>query len=140
MKILRWFAVWLAVAIGVGLMLSRNAANYYRLTKRGVSAQAVIQEKREHQLVAYTFDANGQEYTGLGMANMVSSYDEISIGDEVMVHYLPDAPQINCIGDPRGLYLNERSLMLLAILIFPTMIVAAFAFRERFRKWNSMRQ
>jgi amino acid transporter len=132
MMILKWFIVWVLLALVVGSIAGRNAIVYYRLSRRGAIARGVVQEKKPHFLIGYTFEAAGHQYNGTGGVNLgAKEFDRISNGDEVIVHYLPNAPEVNCLGDPRRLFNNEGFLTLLAIIIFPAMIVVALVLVKR---------
>ena len=83
-------------------------------------------------VIQYSFEADGHRYEGLGRGDLESpSFDLTSIGDQVLVHYLPDAPDINCLGDPERLYSSELFPVFGAALLFPTMIVGVLAVRYR---------
>jgi len=54
-----------------------------------------------HQNVRYTFDVNGRTYQGLdGVAALGKRPEEMTVGEQVIVYYLPDDPSMSCIGDP----------------------------------------
>ena len=65
--------------------------------------------------------------TGMG----TPPFDQISIGDKLTIHYLPDAPETNCLGAPKELFENEFGAVLIAALLFPTAIVGVAIFRLR---------
>lgn len=124
-------AVWLVLAVVIALVVGRQCASYYRLMKSDLTTTGTVQAKRPHDVVEYNFVANGRAYTGRGILSRKAdrSFYDMNVGDAVLVHYLSDTPEINSLGNPRRLFSNELSLVLLAIAIFPTMVVAVLAWR-----------
>jgi hypothetical protein len=140
MRILKWFALWLVLAIAIGMMVGRNSVNYYRLSRHGVAVEGIARKRKPHMLIEYSFTANGQTYNGLGKPGVgAPAFYEISIGERVPVYYLTSDPEINCLGDPQRLFSGEIGVAFLACLLFPTMIVCVVAYRvsryEDRRNW-----
>ena len=132
MRFPRYCAVWLGLAFVFATIVGRGALNYYRLMNKGVLTEAIVEAKKPHEQIEYSFKAEDRVYMGVGMAGFgTPPVGSISTGDRVPVHYLPGAPQINCAGDPRQLFSNELFVVLLVAVLFPSMIVAWLAFRHR---------
>jgi hypothetical protein len=130
MIFLKWFALWLGLAIIFACIAGRQCQKYYRLRQTGVTVAGVVQAKKPHMLIEYSFRANGQDYSGWGRGDVGSPlFDEISIGDRAVVHYLPNDPDINCLHDPAKLFHAELFPVLGVVLLFPTITVSALAFR-----------
>jgi hypothetical protein len=89
-----------------------------------------VQAKKPHMLLEYSFQVNGYVHTGLGRGDVGSpSFYESSVGDRVLIHYLPNDPDINCLQDPDKLFRAEIVPVLSVVLLFPTVIVSVLAFR-----------
>jgi hypothetical protein len=81
--------------------------------------------------IEYTFTVNGQYYTNMAAAaDPISSFEHISPGDTVTVYFLKNSPSVNCLGNPKYLFDNELTPVLLACVVLPTVIVIAFALRK----------
>ncbi|MCU1219374.1 MAG: hypothetical protein JWN42_571 [Candidatus Angelobacter sp.] len=122
--------VWLLLVIAIGSHPGKLVLNYHRLSKNGVTIQGIARGKKPHQLLEYSYAVNGRNYLGLGRTDIdSSSFYEISPGDKIPVRYLPDEPEISCLGNSAELYANDLPSAVLVSLLFPTMIVIALAIR-----------
>jgi hypothetical protein len=89
----------------------------------------------DHGQFKYAFKVADKEYVGIGMPGFgTPSYERIAIGQTLPVHYLPDDPDVNCVGNPGQLLANELPPALLSATIFPTAILVRFWFLLRKRK------
>lgn len=130
--IFRWFLLWLLLAVVFAFISGRECIAYYRLSRNGVAVPGHVLEKKPHMLIRYSFEANGNTYEGIGRGDSISpSFNELSIGDQILVNYLPNAPHINCLGDPAELYSNEFASAIIVILVFPTILVGILVVRQR---------
>lgn len=131
-NILRWFLLWLLLAVILAVATGRQCVAYYRLSRNGVPGRGRVLEKRPHILIRYSFQANDHSYEGIGRADNISpSFDAISIGDEILVNYLPYAPNVSCLGDPGELYSSEVISVSIVVLLFPTLFIGVLLFRYR---------
>jgi hypothetical protein len=128
MRILKWLAPWVLLAIAFGAMVGGRCWDYFRLKEHGVSTQGIAESAQPHYQIGYFFTVNGHAYRGVGRTGAVST-SSIAIGDTVPVYYLPDTPEVNCMGSPSELYSNDLPLVLLVTFVFPTITVAVLAFR-----------
>jgi hypothetical protein len=79
------------------------------LSKSGLVVQGLASEKKPHESIGYSFEVNGRSYHCVGKTGVrLPSFDQISIGDTVPIHYLPEHPEVNCVGDPLRLYSEQR--------------------------------
>ena len=130
MRILKWLAAWLVLAIVFGAVAGQNLDRYYRLKEHGIAIEGIAHERRPHGEIAYSFEVNGQTYEGVGRPGIgAPSLYGIAMGDKVPIHYLPAGPNINCMGDPQQLYSGEIAPVLLVSLVFPTMTVCVLAYK-----------
>lgn len=134
MTVFRWSLIWLFLVVVFAFVTGRESVAYYRLSKNGVIAPGQVLEKKSHMLIRYSFKVNGYIYGGIGRGDSVSpSFNELSIGDEILVHYLPSDPNISCLGDPGELYSGEFVSASTVVFLFPTLIIGVLVFRYRKR-------
>ena len=126
--ILRWFTLWLTVFVVIGAIGPKKWLDYYRLNRRGAVVPGIVLAKAPHMQFEYSFEVSGRRYTGIGRGY---GDGRPAIGDEVAVYYLPDAPEINCLGNPQALFKHELLLELGVDSTFATMILVALIFRIR---------
>jgi hypothetical protein len=136
MTALKWFLLWMMLAIGTGMLVGRYCLSYYRLTRSGVPAYGQVITSKPHTQVEYAFVSNGNIYRGFGR-NSDSNSDEIPVGATVSISYLPENPRENCLGDPKDLFSRELTGVLLRCLSFPTMITIALWYWQRERTYSS---
>jgi hypothetical protein len=130
MKILKWFLLWLVLALGIAFSTGRRCLEYYQLSRSGILTQGVVREFEPHQQLKYVFTANGVTYSGIGRTGIgVPPFAEIAIGDAVPVYYLQNSPSVNALGNPRELYMNDLPLVLLVSLLFPSLILIVLRIR-----------
>jgi hypothetical protein len=122
------FVVWLLLVIAIGWHPGKLVLHYRRLSKNGVLIKGIARGQRPHQELEYSYEVNGRTYQGVGRTDTPPLY-EIAVGGEIPVHYLPDEPEISCLGDPAELYLNDLFPTLGVSFLFPTLIVLALAIR-----------
>ena len=112
------------------MLVGRGAFDYYRLSKRGVQTQGIAVGRRPHAQIAYSFNVTSRTYGGVGRTGIgAPPFEQISVGDKLTIHYLPDAPETNCLGTPKELFKNELGPVLMVALLFPTAIVGVAYFR-----------
>jgi hypothetical protein len=125
----------------IGSLLARNAFNHYRLQNRGQVTHGKAIWPADHRQFKYSFKVADKEYVGIGMPGFgTPSYERIAVGQTLLVYYLPEDPEINCLGNPQPLSNNELTSLLLSVTFFPTVIVLRFWFWERKRKRNRVGQ
>ena len=91
-----WFVSALAVTLVLGIL---NWPRYYRLVKQGVLTEGSVtrKEPKNHQTVHYSYYVGQSIYNGIGSGgNGNPSFEELKIGDKVMVFHLPSNPQTSC--------------------------------------------
>jgi hypothetical protein len=129
-RYLTYLAAWLGLALIVVTFTARDLFSYYRLRRNGILVEGVAVARAPHDQVKYSFQAGGSEYQSVGMTGFGTPPSErISIGDRLPVYYLPKDPKVNCLGSPREIFSNELPPVLLAVILFPSMIIAVAVFR-----------
>ena len=79
-----------------------------------------------HGTVCYQFIAGGHEYSGWGSAGFgTRDCDDLKVGDEILVYYLPSDPTLSRPGSIRERWANELISIFLAVALVPTAIVWA---------------
>jgi len=115
-----WLVTTAGFAIaGAGIL---NLPKFYRLSKQGVHANALVTalEPNNHNAVYYSYNVNGLSYSGAGTASSVDRQSKtMTIGETVPIVYDPADPNSSCLGDPNEQF---RSLThgVIFISCFPT--------------------
>ena len=134
---LRRFAVtWLlggivtvvATAVITGLTLTNHGWwGYMQLVQRGASAEAVVarSEPQNHCLAEYVFVMGGKQYRG-DVADCGAT-----VGQKVTVTYLPDDPNLSCLGAARERLNNEFAAFAAGGIVIPPIIIAAWRRKKR---------
>ncbi|HEX3104623.1 MAG TPA: DUF3592 domain-containing protein [Terriglobales bacterium] len=124
--------VWLIAVVLIGGMASKQAIHYRRLSRDGITIEGTVLGPKPHGQISYSYEINGKTYEGTGLpAQNSQRLYEIPAGEKVRVHYLPDAPEISCLGNPERRYLSEIGPILAVSFLFPTLIVIRLAFWVR---------
>src|SRR5215475_10046603 len=105
-RLRRYLIVWLLLTVGAlvfGILVLRWPI-YHALAVDGVATRGKVaaKEPENHRFVRYSYVVGGIPYNGIGSAGFGNpEFEEISIGDEVIVYYNPETPQISFLGDPK---------------------------------------
>ena len=134
--------LWAVVAFVFGSAVFsfwlNNAArwpDYRELAKKGRAATGWVTAKglNGSRKVNYSFAANGRIYSGEGRAGFgTPRFKDISKGDEALIFYLPQKPEISVLGDPQA-HLRQQN-RLLAFLFTLIAVLAFFALRRELRR------
>ena len=115
-RILIWFGLVLLIACLLGL---RNLPTYYRLATEGIAIEATVEAKEpeNHQFVQYSYQTGTETFHQKGTTGSGNpSFEEITIGEKVLVFYLPKEPVISCLGNPKERFKSELMIVILASL------------------------
>ena len=105
-KILIFLIVWLvfaAVGFIIGLYLF-DWAKYRNLSNEGVAiyGKVITKEPENHQNIKYSYEVGEKSYIKNGTAGRGnSSFEELSIGDKVVVYYAKTNPNFSMMGYPQ---------------------------------------
>lgn len=137
---LKAFALWLLGGLVISIALSRiNLAKFYRIRHDGVQTQGIVTAllASDHQAVQYEYYAEGQRYSGSGRAGFGNpEFPRLTIGEHVVVYYIPARPLESCLGIPGELISNELPPVALAGITFPLFIIVVCSYRvPRFKRW-----
>ena len=140
---LRWFrqhvrlvllVLWVgSTAIAVSFCATKfKLFDLYRLTKSGVVTDGKITDRlpNQHRRLSYSFIAEGRTYQWGGFAGDIGKeFDEISIGERVLITYDPADPGISTLGRPEpSLYSNL--LLSIFISLMPTITFVILVVRD----------
>jgi len=136
----RLLLLWLVGASLLGFGLgSFNIPNLYPLTRRGVETAGTVTdfEPTKHRTVHYSFDVNGKSYSGSQQGGVEGQETSVfSISTRHAVFYLPDDPNVSCIGNPKPMLKNEIIPIVLAMLFIPPFFLLSARTRyPAFRRW-----
>ena len=137
---LKVFGLWLIGALAIAIPLSQiNLVRFYRLMQEDVRMNGVVTELQpgNHQSVYYSFKLADRTYSGIGRAGFGNpEFCCLTVGQSLIVYYLPADPWVSCSGIPKQLIKNEVVSIVLAGITFPLFAMAAYCSRSpRFRRW-----
>jgi hypothetical protein len=99
-------------------------------------------EPNNHQEAHYSFEVNGKRYSGSQQGGIgdqrgaLVCRSGVSGRNDNIVYYLPDNPDISCLGNPSTLFENEAGFVALGILIIPSLFLLGWRWRSPiFRNW-----
>jgi len=137
----RLVIVWIILTIFVGVagIVTFELPKYLLLTNRGLPTEGLITELQplNHGSVIYSYNVEGQPYTGGGHAGDIESkFDELRTGQKVLVFYDPKKPHISCLGEPNK---HLPSLIVLAAFLAtsPSLLIFALKIRQILRSSSS---
>lgn len=98
----------MAVVAFVGLLEAAGGADGRRqdtLRREGQPTTGAVTalETRQRRAVRYAFVVDGREYAGIGQPGLGSPrFEDLAVGDEVLVYYWPPDPSVSRLGAPRS--------------------------------------
>lgn len=137
-RYITFFFAWLFFAtLGYGIgYLVFDQAHVIRLAEDGIEAYGKVTSKEpdNHRAIRYTYVVDGHEYSGSGAAGRGNeNFDEIGIGESVVIFYDPVNPADSFLGYPQGLADSQDTLIII-ISISLSVIAPALLFRFRRRR------
>ncbi len=125
---------WLILVLLVAAVLgSVNLLDYLRLSRGAavVTGQVTSRQPLHHDMVAAEFQVGGRSYAVFKTFVVPPNPPKASlhVGDPIVVFYLPSAPRVATLGDPRHLVGNELASVLLSAILVPTLIVGVTLWR-----------
>jgi hypothetical protein len=136
----RFLLLWCVGAslLGFGLA-SFNIPRLYSLVRNGLETTGTITdfEPNNHRTVDYSFDVKGKTYSGSQQGGVEGEETSVSsISSRRAVFYLPDDPNVSCIGDPAPMLKNEIIPIVLTMLFIPPFFLLSARTRyTAFRRW-----
>jgi Protein of unknown function (DUF3592) len=139
--LLRVIGLWLVGAFVFGGLAFQvfSVKLFYRLKREGVRTTGTVTrlEAANHQSVYYSFEVLGGTYSSIGRAGFGNpEFCCLTVGQNVIVYYLPNEPFTSCLGIPQLLLENEIIPVLLAGITFPIVPITGYSSRfPKFRRW-----
>jgi len=115
-------SILLSIPILVVVLAGSDFGFYYRLLQYGIATfgKVTAKEPDNHATVRYSFDVDSKTYFGGGSAGFgTSSFDELKVGDDVLVVYMPNNPSVSCLGHPKALLKDDLTFVGLATVFVP---------------------
>jgi DNA-binding transcriptional regulator of glucitol operon len=121
-----WYIAWLVLALLVAVALGRQEwIGFYRLYRHGAAAPGLLLSGPNPQYgnaITYSFAVGSQTYT-TSRTYLGSGLQPGTPGSSITVFYLPENPQVSCVGDPKGWLENETVAIGFAVLLLPTFAI-----------------
>jgi hypothetical protein len=108
------------------LLGSSNWLTYYRLATSGIASQGTVTKTdcTGTPALSYQFAVDGRTIAGSGSAGYGNPpCATLKPGDQVLVHYLSASPSTNLPGDPKELLGNETTVIAMAALFTPLVLL-----------------
>jgi hypothetical protein len=138
--------VLVAAMAGFMSLLVMNATlggvirEYQTLERRGLQTRGWVTGKDpdQHESVHYAFRAGGGVYEGVGRAGFGNPrFHRLSIGDSVLLTYLPEDPGVSQLGDIHQLA-GEEAGQFQGARIVAALAIFVIAFRSQGRRSRSV--
>ena len=130
-----YLCIWLVLVLIFAAVVGKRVEEYYRLDTRGVVAEGNAISQENHMQIRYSFKVDNKEYVGVGRTGVdTPRWKQVRAGNVLVVHYLPERPDINCIGDPHQLFSDDLISAVVVTLAFPTAGTALIALRLPVRR------
>jgi hypothetical protein len=123
--------IFAAIGAAIGNLLL-DTSGLEDFTAKGVSiyGKVTAKEPENHQTVRYVYEVNGKQYEGAGGAERGNPpFDEIQIGQKVVVFYKPENPEKAILGYPQ-LYVDTNyngalffSIAFSAFIMVPVVLI-----------------
>ncbi|MDQ3821174.1 MAG: DUF3592 domain-containing protein [Acidobacteriota bacterium] len=128
------FLVWLLLTCFSAFITSLllGTAKYYKLSNAGITipARVTAKEPDNHQFIRYAYIVNGQSYEGEGSAGYGNpSFNNINIGQQIMVVYDPTDPHKSCLGDPTPRFHQTLIGIAFVAILFPLFSVIGLYYK-----------
>ncbi len=131
---MRYALTWLALALAIAVVIGRlNWPAYRRIAAVGVRGQATVVEllPNIHNTVRYEYFVAGRAFQGQMQSWQPNpSLQQLGVGEPLVIYYDPQHPEESVLGDPKPMFQNETISVGLAAVVFPTFVVATWAWRS----------
>src|SRR5262245_46814868 len=133
--LLIWFLL-AAASITLGVF-SLDWITYYKLARSGVGTRGLVtaKEPENHRFIRYSYSVGESDYSGLGVAgNGNPEFDDIKVGDPVIVYYNSDNITISFLGEPKYQLNSVTRGVVFIALVLPVFVLFAIAMARRPRQ------
>ena len=104
---------------------ARTVWRKYWLLRDGQQSTALVTWKYGHELVDYSFRANGKEYKGTDREKYVSQehrYEDVTLGGEAVVYFSTSHPWLSSLARPDSI-LPDGFLGVIVFLVFDILLI-----------------
>ena len=141
---LKYAVAWLVLMILFAALIGGlNWRTYWKLANRSVSVQGTVTQvlPEVHATVRYRYYVDGREYRGQTQPRPPNpALERLAEGATLTVWYDPEEPKISVLGVPSALLENETISVILAAVLFPTLILIVWrCFPINRRLWAYVR-
>jgi len=116
--------IWLILAIITAIVFVKVQAPWLvqcmHLSSEGVPTQGLITklDPNYHATVHFSYQVKSETFYNQNFWNN-SGFEDLKIGDPVLVYYLPKTPARSCVGNPQHKLTNEIFSVLVVSIFVP---------------------
>ena len=133
MSFTRLLLIWLGILVIISSAIgSQRLIKFWRLAKYGIEGEAIVTKlsPEYHQNVCYEYRVNGMPYKGRALSKYPNpNFDQLLIGNKLIVFYNPNDPSLSSIGNPDALLKNELISISLAAILGASFTVIVIALK-----------
>jgi hypothetical protein len=121
-------------AVGFVAYTHRDWVRYERLSRSGVMAQGWVTGKSDarQRKIYYAFTTPRKTFTDTSTGGYGNPpFEALGENDQVLVYYLPEDPDVSCLGDPSD-RVREQNIALIWMLL-PAAAVGGWALSRELR-------
>ena len=99
-----------------------DSSDFNKFEERGVAVygKVIDKEPQNHARIIYTYNVNGKQYTGYGGAGRGNPrFDQIEIGEQIVVYYDAEFPESSIPGYPQFYRGNNYWGVILTTIFLP---------------------
>lgn len=125
----------LLAAAGVFAYSHRDWARAERLRRTGMLTTGRVTGKSDakRRQIYYAFDTPRKMFTDVGTGGYGNpDYDHLEEGDPVIVYYLPEDPDVSCLGDPGDRVRDQHNTLMWVLL--PGFALGGWALSRELRR------
>jgi hypothetical protein len=133
-NLLVWFL--LTIITAAFAVTGLDWIKYYKLTKQGVAVQGWVvgKEPDNHRFIRYSYVVDQSTFSGFGNAGRGNpQFDELRIGDKVLVVYDPKIPEKSFLGNASEQLKSITRGVLFLSISFPSLLIIAYNFKRKKR-------
>jgi hypothetical protein len=123
-RIVILFFAWLLLAtmgFAIGsLIFNPNETSKFTEKGNSIYGKVTAKDADNHATVRYSYIVNGKEFFGAGGAGRGNpNFDQLQIGQQVVVFYMPEHPEESILGYPQLYSQSQYTGILFTTIFFP---------------------